>query len=109
MPLQSVRVTATVQLDVGFTVVHQVYSVRYLMVTMLHLVNCTAAPITVQVCVVPSGGTPAQANALMWDFSLPANDLIEIGDGLLMAPGSSLQALASAGASVNLTFSGLEE
>lgn len=87
----------------------QVYSVRWLTVTMLHLVNTTAGPITVQVCLVPAGGTPTQANALLWDFSIPANDFIQCSDGLLMNPGESIQALASAGASVNLQFSGLEE
>lgn len=45
----------------------------------------------------------------MWDFSIPANDMIEMAEGQKLAPGASIQALASAISSVNVFVSGVEE
>jgi hypothetical protein len=92
----------------AFVPVHTVYKDRLLEVTCIHIANCGATPATVRVCVVPSSGTAQQANALLWDFAIPANDFIEMSDGLLLDRGSSLQALTSAPATVNLFLSGLE-
>lgn len=78
-------------------------------VCVIHLVNTTGAPVTVQVCVVPHGGTPSVANALLYDYSIPANDFLQFDEGDFLSPNSTLQALASAGNSVNLRFSGVQE
>lgn len=89
-------------------IAHTVYRDRWFKVTCLHIVNTTAAPVTVQVCIVPDGGAPVQTNALLWDFAIPANDLIEMADGLLLPPSSSMQALCSAAGAINLFLSGTE-
>jgi hypothetical protein len=105
----TVKIIKRAQLGTAFAIIHTVYNVRNLRVTMLHLVNTTAGAVTVQVCAVPPGGSPDITNALMWNFSIPANDLIEIADGLIMEASSTLQALAGAGGSITLQFSGLED
>lgn len=77
-------------------------------VTMLHLVNTTGVAATVTVCSVAPGGTASQDNALMWDFSIPANDMIEFGDGYWMASLWSLIAKCSVDGAINMMWS-LEE
>ena len=75
----------------------------------IHIANTSGGPVTVQVCFVFTGATAVQGNSALWSFSVPANDFIEWGDGQKLPPGASVQALAGAGAAVNIWVSGVEE
>lgn len=105
---QVVRIGASLNLTGVFQTVHQVYKDRWLKVTMIHLCNTDAAAATVRLCIVPNGGTAVQTNAFLWDFSIPAHDMIEVGDGLLLAPSTLIQALSGSVGVVNLFVSGEE-
>lgn len=105
----TVKVSRAVALTIADQVIHTVYESRTFEITMIHLVNTTAVPVTVQVCAVPQGGTKQQANALLWDYEIPAHDFIEFGEGHLLLPGGSIRANANADNAVNLILAGTEE
>lgn len=69
----------------------------------LHIANSTQNPILVRVC---KNGDLA-ANALLWDFSVPANDFIEFGRGLILSAAETLRVKADA-AGLTLTGAGIE-
>lgn len=64
----------------------------------LSLTNTTASPVSVTLYNVPSAGSPVAGNELMAAFFLSAGQTYvpPAAVGLSMAPGSTLQALASA-------------
>lgn len=76
-------------------------------VAMLHLVNTNATQATVNVCVVPSAGTAGISNAILWNFPLAPNDVLEIMKGDFWNAGTTLQAYASQ-TGVNLKLSGIQ-
>lgn len=105
----SVPISKQLTLSAAFQTIHTVYRTRQLTISIIHLVNCTAAPVTVQLCFVPSGGTPAQANAALWTYSIPAHDFIQLSEGQILPSDYSVQALASAPSAINLLIAGREE
>ena len=74
----------------------------------LMLVNTTAGPVTVRVTV----GAMAAAQAVCWDFSVPADglpyDLMEGQKTVVLNAGDVLRAQAATGASVTLQGFGVE-
>jgi hypothetical protein len=87
-----------------------VSSNRWLRCAVIHISNGGAVAAIVTVCLLPNATTvPAQGNALIWEFSLAANDFLEFGEGILMSPGYFLVALAAPDDVVLLQFSGIEE
>lgn len=73
------------------------------------LVNTTATPVTINV----THGLMAVANALCWQFSVPAdglpyNILSGCPQGIIMDTGNVLRAQAGAGASITLISYGVE-
>lgn len=70
----------------------------------LILSDVTNGPETVSLYFVPSGGTAGATNAAFIDISIAANTLTRLSqfDGLVLAPGTSIQALCSTNDSVNL-------
>lgn len=106
----SLKAVDVVQIAVSptFTTVYTVPSATKFTVSMLHLCNTTSSPVTVRVCVVPNAGSPTAANAVMWDFSVAANDILELFKGDIWGAGVTLQANASAGTAVNIKLSGIE-
>jgi hypothetical protein len=99
---------AALQLTTGFQTVYTVPAVTVFTCAVIHIANTTASPITVEICLVPSAGSPTAANALAWDFSIAANDFIEFAKGDIWPAQSTLQAKASAGTSAVLKLSGVE-
>lgn len=97
-----------VQLGTGFSTYYTVPGATKFTVSMLHLHNTTSSAVTVQVCAVPTAGSPTQATALLWNFSLLGNDVLEILKGDIWTPGTTLQALAGTGSAVNLKMAGIE-
>ena len=103
------QVSKLLTLSVAFQTVHAVNSGRWFTVRNIHIANSSGGAVTVQLCFVFVGATPTQGNSALWSFSVPANDFIEWGEGQKLPPGASVQALASAGASINVWLSGVEE
>lgn len=99
----------TLELTNVFQTVYTARGNRRMRVTLIHLVNCANASRTVRVCLVDPGAVAAQANAILWDYVVPANDFIEFGEGQLLVPLMTVQALASVNNSVNLHISGIED
>lgn len=103
------QVSKELQLTAGFQTLYTVNNARWFRATCFHLVNVTASARTVRLCVVPPAGAASAVNALLWDFSVPANDFIEFGEGLKVPPASTIQVMASAISALNLFLSGVEE
>jgi len=93
----------------SFVTIHTVNTTRWLRFENIHLVNATAVAVTVQFCIVPAGGAAAATNALLWNFSIPANDFIEFGEGLRLGPGGLVRGSAGAGNAITATVCGVEK
>lgn len=102
------KISEQTTLTVGFTTLHTVDSHRWLTVSVVHVANVTAGAVTVQLCYVPPGGAAAVGNAALWNYSIPANDFIEFGEGDILFPNWTIQGLASAGNSINVRIAGEE-
>jgi len=107
--MSKVSVSVGVSLTVAPQTVHTVYRDRVLTIGMVHLANVTAGAITVQLHYVPSGGTAAVGNAVLYDFSVAANDFEELNVGQLLPEGTAIVAACSVDNAVNILLSGLEE
>lgn len=97
-----------VQLTTSFTTIYTVPGSTKFTVTKLILTNTTAGAVTVQVCVVPNAGSVGVANAILWNYSIAANTFFEITKGDIWGAGTTLQALAGSGTSINLKLAGIE-
>lgn len=66
--------------------------------------DVTVGPETVSIYFVPDGGTAGPTNAAVIDLAIAANTLTRLSqfDGLVLAPGTSIQALCSTNDSVNI-------
>lgn len=71
--------------------------------------NVTGGAVTVTVYRVPSGGSPGATNTLISTYSVGANSAYVSPElaNMVMNPGDTIQALASAAASINAFASGL--
>lgn len=97
-----------VQLTGSFATIYTVPGATTATVTMLHLVNTTGSPVTVDVCVVPNAGSAQQSTAILWSYSIGANDVLEILKGDIWSTGTTLQARAAATTSINLKFGAIQ-
>jgi predicted phage tail protein len=72
--------------------------------------NTTAGVVTASVHLVPSGGSATASNIVLSARGIAAGESFNVGSaiGQSLATGGTLQALASAGASINLVASGYE-
>lgn len=102
----SVPLQGMISLTASFQTVLTVNASLSLTVKMMHLVNTSGSAVTVRICYVPSGGTANVGNAALWDFSLPANDFMEFGEGHELEGGTTIQASAGIADVVNLFASG---
>lgn len=104
----SLKCVNILALTTGFQTVYTVPAATTFTVSMLHLCN-TGSTSTVDVCVVPNGGSAGQSNAILWQFSnLTTNDVLEILKGDIWNTGTTLQARCQTGAAVNLKLAGIE-
>lgn len=100
--------TVVTQLTTGFQTIYTVPGSTTFSLSQMHFCNTTNAPVTVRVCIVPSAGSPAQANAILWDYSIAANDILEIMKGDVWTTGVTCQALAGGGSAINMKVSGIQ-
>ena len=103
--LTQVNVT---QLTTSFATIYTVPGATTFTVTMMHFVNATASDVTVQVCVVPNGGSPQQSNAILWNFTIKANDVVELLKGDIWPASATLQALAASNTAINIKLAGIQ-
>lgn len=104
----TLKAVAALELTGTFQTVYTVPAVTKFTCAIIHIANTTSSAKTVQVCIVPSAGSPTAANALLWDFSIAANDFIEFGKGDIWLADATLQAKASASSAVVLKLAGIE-
>lgn len=73
------------------------------------LSNVTAGAVTFTMYRVPSGGSAGAGNTIVQTKGLAAGEVYIANElnGLVLDPGDTIQALASAGASINFTASGV--
>lgn len=108
-PVNQVRVSESVPLTVAFQTIHTVHFQRHLTIKNIHLTNTTGADVTIQITLNPAGVAPQQSAALLWDFTIPANDFLEFGEGLIVEPSGSISALASADNAIVMQLCGIED
>ena len=80
-------------------------------ITRATLCNTTVGAVTATIYFTPPGANPGAGNAIIWQQSIPASktvDLYPMMNHVLVSAGSSIQALASAGASLTFRISGYE-
>ena len=92
----------------SYSTLHTVNCARWMRVANIHLANTGATDQTVRLCRVISGGAAGTSNALLYDFTVPANDFIEFGEGLMLGPKDSLQGSADAANAIVATLGGVE-
>jgi hypothetical protein len=106
---QIVRVSQQAQLGVGFSTIYTVTYQRQFSASCFHVTNTTGAAQTVRIAAVPPAGIAGPGNALCWDFSIPANDFLEFGEGIILFSLWSIAGLASVGAAITVMVCGKEE
>ncbi len=106
--MSSVAISALASLTVANQTVHTVFSGRKLNVSMIHLVNTTGAAATVSVYYVAPGGAAAVTNAALYDYSIPAHDFIELGEGQVLKSEWAVIAACSVDNAINITVCGEE-
>jgi hypothetical protein len=109
MSASTTKRSGVAKLSSAFANIYSIQPNYWGRVTMLHLVNTTGAAATVKVCIAAPGVAGSQDNALMWGFNVPANDMIEFGDGYWLSSQTSLIACCSVDGAVNLHWSIEEE
>lgn len=74
------------------------------------LTNTSGAAVTVDIHLVPAGGSPSDDNVVMKGKSIPQNDTYVVREALghWLEPGGTIQALAGTATSVTLIASGVE-
>jgi hypothetical protein len=74
----------------------------------MDIANTTAAALTCLVYFVPSGGSPAAANTVIPNVSIPANTVVKWSGEQILVAGDFIQAIGSA-AGITITVSGEEQ
>lgn len=105
----AVKVSKQLPLTAAAQEVHAVHFQRHLRVSNIHIVNVTGGAVTIQITINPPGVNHQLSTALIWNFSVPANDILEFGEGLYIASDYTINALAGADQSLILYLSGLED
>lgn len=78
-------------------------------VTQLVLCNSDSVDRTVRVWAIPPAGSSAIANAIFYDFTVPANMSIFEEVNMFLAAGAKIRGLASVAAVVSCQAYGIEE
>lgn len=104
-----VKISAFTSLTIAPQTIHTVFAERKLTVKMIHIANVTGAAATVQIHFVPPGDAAAVTNAALYDFSIPSNDFIELGEGQILFESYAVIGACSVDNAINITVCGLEE
>ena len=102
------RGVPVVALTASFETIYEVPADTKFVVGLIHLCNTIGSSVLVRACLVPAAGSPAEGNALAWDYGVsevPGSGILELGRGMIWNAGDTLQAL---GDGVSLQLSGIE-
>jgi len=80
-------------------------SQKNLSLGMIHVSNFSGSAATVSFCEVRAGEEPGEGNSWLWGFTVPANDFIEFGGGMVLRGRAVLQGKASANSAINVKIS----
>ena len=108
MPATEYQVSKFATLGAVMAIIHSVPQPRWFLVSMIHITNTDVNDQVVNLCYVPPGGVPAQSNAILWGYVIPASDFIELGAGDRIDPGWTIQASSGTDNAVNLKLAGTE-
>lgn len=104
------QLTPTAQLTAAAAVYYTTPANTWAEIGAATVTNVTGTARTVTVHLVPSGGAAGATNIVVQTRTVPANAAVQLWEiiGQKLPPGSTIRALASAGAAVNLTIGGYE-
>ena len=103
------KLSAVLRLSNAFQIVHAVDSHRWLNVSNIHVANVSNSDSTVRICLVAPGDTATQSNAVIWDFTIAAADFLEFGEGMILEPNWTIQALAADNLAMTIQVFGIED
>lgn len=98
--------TAVTQLTSSLSAVYTVPTGKTFTVAMIHLANTSNSSANVRLCLTT--GSAGQTNALMWDFPVAANDVLEVLKGDIWTTGMILSGYCLPTTTVNIKVSGIE-
>jgi len=104
------QLTPTAQLTAAAAIYYTTPASTWAEIGAATVTNVTGTARTVTVSLVPSGGTAGLTNIVVQTRTVPANAAVQLWEivGQKLPPGATIQALADAGAAVNLTVGGYE-
>lgn len=102
--LRSRQEIPLVRAQTTFTTIITARADAYFQIEGLWAANTTAVDHDYSVCLVASGGSPTVANALVWDFVVPANtvDYAVGAAGMLVPPGYTVRVNSDANDVINI-------
>jgi hypothetical protein len=106
---QVVRVSRQAQLGIAFSAIYTVNLGRQFTASCIHICNTTGGAVTVQLTAAGPSVVPGAANALLWSFSIPANDFLEFGEGLILFSQWTVSGLASSPTAITVIICGEEQ
>jgi hypothetical protein len=109
MALTQKRLVGPVQLTASAATYYTVGSGVTSIVKQIVLTNTTGSAKTATVRLVPTGQSTGVSYDILSAVTLAANETVSFNCSLVMTAGDFISALASAGTSVNITVSGIEE
>lgn len=109
--MSTIPISVQAQLTNALATIHVVGKQRTFTITNIHITNVGVVDTTVELCAYPltvPATTPSAVNALLWDFIVPANDFIELGEGLMFLSEYTIAAQAGVGNAINVNICGTE-
>jgi hypothetical protein len=95
-----------IQLTSTLSTVYTVPSGKTFTVAVIHLANTSSSVANVRLCL--NTGSGSQATALLWDFQIQANDVLEILKGDIWSQNMILSGYCLPTTTVNIKVAGIE-
>jgi hypothetical protein len=83
-------------MELSYAVLYTVPKDTTIMVSCIDICNTSGSAQTVYVSFVPSGDTVGTGNAILYGFSIAANDIYQWSGEQVLSPGDTIQGYASA-------------
>lgn len=108
MATNTLRDAGVVVLTTSIATLYTVPNDKNFTVSMLQICNTSGNHVTVNLCVVPPGAAHSQAYAVLWDFTVAANDALRLLQGDIWKEGAKLTGVAGTAGVLNVRLSGVE-
>ena len=102
------RLTNPTVLTTSYVTQYAAPSATTTIVKQLIISNPTGTAATVNVSIVPSGGSASTSNNILGGLTVSANSTLVFDLSQVLATGDFISALASAGSTLNIVVSGVE-